>query len=296
MSMVIRGLVGVLVAVAGLVASPVSGQTVDPPGFGPVSLESGQVIRMNVFCFEHAVGRSAPSACRGNVMFHDAAGREIVRSAYVLQPGESAHIDLPYRQARGAGVSGGRVLIIPCILPDPGGRAVPSAEVLDRQEGRLVSVRFVNPMAARMSAFNNSLTDPGSLVGFDPQPDPPGFGAVTLAAGETARFNVFCFEHPVNGYPAEPCAGEVMFHDENGRVLQSGRYDLQPGDSTSLEFRSRRGRAGTFAGGIVPCVLPDPGGRVVPDVEIAAGDGSVRLVIGPAVARMSALEEQVPAR
>ena len=45
--------------------------------------------------------------------------------------------------------------------------------------------------------------------------------------------------------------------------------------------------------GIIPCVIPDPGGRAVPNVEVidlATGDTS--LLINPAVARMSQFQDR----
>ena len=45
--------------------------------------------------------------------------------------------------------------------------------------------------------------------------------------------------------------------------------------------------------GIVPCVVPNPGGRAVPNVEVTDGNGNVALSITPAVARMSDFQQLV---
>ena len=46
----------------------------DPPGFGIVTLKTGQTIGLNVVCFDHQVGFVPPGPCHGLLMFHDAAG------------------------------------------------------------------------------------------------------------------------------------------------------------------------------------------------------------------------------
>ena len=61
-----------------------SAQSIDPPGFGPISVKGTQVVRLNVVCFDHTVGYDAPAPCRGEVMFHDAAGKELKRASYDL--------------------------------------------------------------------------------------------------------------------------------------------------------------------------------------------------------------------
>jgi hypothetical protein len=261
----------------------------DPPGFGIVTLKTGQTIGLNVVCFDHQVGFVPPGPCRGLLMFHDAAGNDLVRTTYDLKPGEtkSLRFTLPERVAIGA--------IDPCWIPAPGGRAVASVELFDAFGNPTL---FAHPAAARMSDFNNSSDgrlDPGSLVGFNPQPDPPAFGMVTLSLrSQLIRVNVACFEHPVNGTPPDPCRGAFMFHDAAGGVVKTGRYELKPGEVVALEYAMPVGdTTGNLIAGIIPCVLPERGGRAVPNVEIvnrATGDTS--LLINPAVDRMSQFQKQ----
>lgn len=263
---------------------------VDPPGFAPVPVKGSQTIRLNVLCFDHQVGYDAPATCRGAVMFHDAAGRELKRSTYELTPGETMNLQLTIPAATASGAPIQRVAIIPCILPDPGGVAVPSVEVFDRDAGRMVL--HINPAAARMSEFNNSLADPGSISGFDPQPDPPVFPVATLRTDQAMRMNVFCFEHPVNLAAPESCRGTIMFHDAAGTVLKRATYDLVPGQSASVGLAAP-GRSGLV--GIIPCIVPEPGGRAVPNVEVLDAEGRLAMLINPTVARASRLK-QAPVR
>ncbi len=267
----------ILVALFG--SSPVLAAGSNPPGFAPITVKSSQTIRLNVVCFDHSVGTSQPQNCRGDLMFHDAAGRELKRASYELQPGAMTFLQLT--------VPTSKVLIVPCVIPAEGGRAIPSAEVFDRANGRVVL--FENPATGNMREFNNAI-DPGTAIGFDPQPDPPGFGVVTLRADQAMRMNVFCFEHAVDGAEPRTCSGEIMFHDANGNVLRRGTYQLSPGQTNSLAVTLPATRASLVA--IVPCVIPNPGGRTVPNVEVIdrATDQVVQL-INPAVARMSQFQQ-----
>jgi hypothetical protein len=282
----LRLFVAVLTAAAALVAGPAAAQAVDPPGFAPLTLEGTQVVRLNVFCFEHGVGGQLPSACTGEVMFHNAAGSEIKSGRYALEPGQTMSLQLaiPARTASGDVIS--RVTIIPCVLPDPGGLAIPSVEVFDRDAGR--AILFANPVAPRMSDFSNGLASPGDIAGFDPQPDPPAFGMATIRSDQSMRMNVFCFEHAVNGAEPTACTGTIMFHDAAGNILRRGTYSLEPGQTRSFGFIPPDARSGATLVGIIPCVLPDPlSGRIVPNVEVMTGDGSVVVQFGPAAARAS---------
>ncbi len=261
-------------------------QASDPPGFAAVSTNGNQVVAINVSCFDHQVGLLPPDPCHGELMFHDAAGHVLKRGTYDLQPGESTSLRLAIPAANANGDPIAHVLIVPCVIPAPGGRAVPSVEVFDRAAGRVIL--FENPAAARMSEFNNSRVDPGSLVGFNPQPDPPGFGLVTLSTSESLRLTVACFEHAVNGFPPDPCRGVAMFHDVAGNILWRGVVALDPGETKSIEFTPPASRTGAGFVSIDPCWLPAPGGRGVPNIEVLdAASGNVLLLINPAAARMS---------
>ena len=126
---------------------------------------------------------------------------------------------------------------------------------------------------------------------FNPVPEPPGFGLVTLVAGQSIRVNVVCSEHGAGHVPPGPCAGELMFHDAAGNTLASQRYALLPGQSASLPltvFRESGDPVGPV--GYDPCVMPSSANRgfAIPSVEVFSTDtGRTMLFINPAAARLS---------
>lgn len=260
----------------------------DPPGFADVTLTPSQAVRLSVVCFDHQVGELPPDPCHGELMLHDAAGNVLKRGTYDLEPGESAFLRLVFAPS---GDGQPRLGIAPCVLPAPGGLAIPSVEVIDTHTGRVV--HFANPAAARMSEFNNGIADPGSIVGFNPQPDPPGFGLVTIRTDQTIRLSVACYDHPIGAVPPDPCRGELMFHDARGLVVARGTYDLQPGQRGFLRFAPDASDVGGAVLGINPCILPAPGGRAVPSVEVIDRSmGRIALLVQPAVARMSQFQRR----
>jgi hypothetical protein len=271
--------------------SPGFAQQSDPPAFAPISVRGGEVIAINVFCFEHGVGGALPTACRGELMFHDVSGRELRSIVYELEPGSSTSLRLPVPATTASGTPIQRVLIIPCIIPAPGGPAVPTVEVFDREAGRVVL--FQNPVAARASALSDGTGGGGADSGAEAGSDPPAFGMTTIRSDQTMRMNVFCFEHAAGPVAApSACHGTVMFHDVAGNVLRRGTYDLEPGQSRSFVFLPPETRLSLA--GIIPCVLPDPGGHAVPDVEVVDADGSVRVLMPPAAAHLSQFQVLQP--
>lgn len=249
---------------------------VDPPGFGIVTLVPGEAIKLNVVCFAHSIGELPPGPCRGQLMFHDRAGNLLSERRYDLQPGESAFLALA------PGLSDfvtPRLGINPCVIPAPGGRAVPSVEVIDRRTRHVV--RYANPVAARMFGTGDRGT---------PVSDPPGFGLVTINTDQVIRLNVVCFEHAIGDFPPDPCHGDLMFHDATGRDLVDRSVDLRPGEAAFIQFVVPATAPGGLVG-IDPCWVHLSGGPSAADVEVFdRATGEVSLLIGPAVARMSQLD------
>lgn len=125
---------------------------------------------------------------------------------------------------------------------------------------------------------------------FNPLPDPPGFGLVTLVSGQSLRVNVVCSPHGVGAFPPGPCAGELIMHDADGNTLTSRRVVLTPGQAASLEFNLFREGGGPF--GIDPCWIPgdENAGHAIPSAEVfSAETGLTTLFLNPAVARLSDL-------
>jgi hypothetical protein len=121
-----------------------------------------------------------------------------------------------------------------------------------------------------------------------PLPDPPAFGLVNLAPGQSIRINVVCAPHGIGRVPPGPCAGQLMFHDGDGNMLSSQTVSLTAGKSASLAFDGAV-RGGTVA--IDPCWIPAPdSSRGIPSVEVFdTASGQTTMFINPAVARLSNL-------
>jgi len=121
-----------------------------------------------------------------------------------------------------------------------------------------------------------------------PLPDPPMFGLVNLAPGQSIRINVVCAPHGIGRTPPGPCAGQLMLHDGDGNMLSSQAVSLAAGKSASLAFDGAV-RGGTVA--IDPCWIPAPdSSRGISSVEVFdTTSGQTTLFINPAVARLSNL-------
>lgn len=276
----------ILLAPAGLFAAQGkdrSGQATNPPGFGLVTVQPAQTIRINLTCFGHTIGRIPPGPCHGLAMFHDSRGDVLKQAAVDLRPGESGFME--YTPPRLTGdVLISPVGIDPCWVPAAGGTVIPTVEVLDNGGNLLL---FENVATPRMSEFNNAFTNPETDSGFNPTPDPPGFGMITVTSTMKLRMNTSCFAHTINGIPPGPCRGTVMVHDMAGNVIQQTAYDLKPGQTASFEFTPPPTSDRTSVH-IDPCWLPAEGGRAVPDVELVdASSGQTRFVVNAAAARVS---------
>jgi hypothetical protein len=74
-----------------------------------------------------------------------------------------------------------------------------------------------------------------TTTAFNPQPDPPRFGMVGIADGQTARLNLVNLGIPVNGF-APPCRATLKFFDGDGNLLASQRVDINPGQAAFLDL------------------------------------------------------------
>jgi hypothetical protein len=281
----------VLLAFTANVDAQVRVSRIDPPGFGIVPLKSGQTIKLHVSCFDHQVGHLPPDPCRGTALLNDATGQTLVAQSFELTSGQSRSLQFTFTPIGDVNPGVDAIALAgidPLWIPAAGGISIPFVEVFDQAGNPLL---FENPAAARMTEFNNGFTNPGTIAGFNPQPDPPGFGLVTLTPAMFMRTNVACFGRPVNGIPPDPCRGTVMFHNAAGDVLKQADYDLKPGTVASFPFSINDRRENVE---IIPCVLPQPGGRAVPNVELVnALTGDTMFLVNPAAARMSQFQ-QVP--
>ena len=138
----------------------------------------------------------------------------------------------------------------------------------------------------------------GTASAFNPQPDPPGFGIVSINPDQTIRLNVVCWEHAVNGLPPDPCHGELMFHDMAGNIVAIQTVKLGPGQAASLDFTYARGASPGLLVGIEPCWIPDPtSGRALPTTEVfETSSGRVALHVNPLTPRVSIIENNARGR
>jgi len=134
----------------------------------------------------------------------------------------------------------------------------------------------------------------GPAVAFNPQPDPPAFGIVSINPDQTIRLNVVCWEHEVAGMPPTPCSGEMMFHDTAGNVVARQHVKLAPGGATLLDFSLGPRTSPSLLFGADPCWIPDPtSGRALPTVEVFdTHSGRVARHINPLTPRISIVGSQ----
>ena len=73
---------------------------------------------------------------------------------------------------------------------------------------------------------------------FNPQPDPPRYGMVGIADGQTARLNIVNLgvPDPTTGFPPDPCRTRLQFLDADGNVLASRIVAPEMGHSKFLDF------------------------------------------------------------
>ena len=134
-----------------------------------------------------------------------------------------------------------------------------------------------------------------TLWAFDPQPDPPAFGVVSITPDQTIRLNAVCSEHGARGVPAGPCRAELMLHDAAGTVLVSQIVRLRPGQTTFLDYTVGIRTTPLERVGIVPCILPDPErGRMLPTVEVFDNaTGQTAFLVNPVTPRLSFIKSLV---
>lgn len=234
----------------------------------PVGVARGQVARLTVVwtrvyppdpCFP-------PGPCKTYGPFNttlaliDASGRVVARQTFALAQGRPAALNFAPSEFGAGGRAQLRAQVTverdaegftPCIMP--------SLEVIN------------------LDGSNSTVVNPGALVGFQPQPDPPRdryadddefeFGFVTEGRGQTIRLNA-AFTDADTDLPPGPCRVTLSFYDGDGRLVMQTVETLELGQTVSLDVPAGEIPAGVrkrlratvqveaLPGGLIPCVMP----------------------------------------
>jgi hypothetical protein len=229
--------------------------------FSAVGVARGQAARLTVYWTRVSPPDPclSPDPCRvgpfnATLSFYDAEGRVVARQEATLYRGRTstltyAPLDLPV----GARVSARAVVEVE---PDPSGIipcVIPAVEVVNLDRGP------------------SSILNPGALVGFNPQPDPPvppdfDFGFASAVRGQTFRVSASYLD--ADGVPPDPCRVTLSFYDGEGRLVAQTVRVLELGKTVSFDVPAgelpaggrRRLRASVHVeplpGGFIPCVMP----------------------------------------
>jgi hypothetical protein len=123
----------------------------DPPAFGVISARPGETIQLHAVCSEHGAAGIAPRACAAQMMIHDTTGEIVAKQDIRLRVGEAATLEYTVDPSR----AGGRVGIVPCIIPTPlSGRLLPTAQLLSETGETILAL---NPVAPRLSFIKDAM-------------------------------------------------------------------------------------------------------------------------------------------
>lgn len=112
-----------------------------------------------------------------------------------------------------------------------------------------------------------------ALWAFNPQPDPPGFGMISLVDNEALRINVVC-HNPPDDRPSgvsNSCTANIGFLSSDGRTLKMTQKMIPAQASDFVEITRAELRSMGVVGtriGLVPMVVPSTGSRVIPTAEV----------------------------
>jgi hypothetical protein len=239
----------------------------EPINLSSVGVARGQVARLTVVWTRVLPPGPCPppGPCKTYGPFNvtlallDSEGRAVARQSFALLQGRAAALNFAPSEFGAGGRAQLRAQItvdrdaegfIPCIIP---------------------SLEVVN-----LDGSNSTVVNPGALVGFNPQPEPPGdrepdtdfeFGFVTVGRGQTMRLNA-SFTDADTDLPPGPCRVTLNFYDGDGRLVMQTIETVELGKSVSLDVPAgeipstvrRRLRATVHVealpGGLIPCIMP----------------------------------------
>ena len=209
----------------------------DPPRYGMIGITPGETLRINV-ANPQLPSATLPRPCRVELTFLDSTGNPLLPPVQrTLEAGQSAHFDLNgdalFPTGTGDVLLRAEVRPVVRVLPNPtdvGSAFVPpdpcvsSIELFDNATGK-----------TRVSA---GLQNPGVILGFNPQPDPPRvFAQLGIVGGQTIRLNTVNVGEPGSPLsPPDPCRVTLVLFGPEGGVLAHSTEVLQPGAATFLDF------------------------------------------------------------
>lgn len=189
----------------------------------------------------------------------DAGGRVVARQQVALAQGRPAALNFAPSEF-GAG-----------------GRAQLRAQItVDRDADGVIPCVIPSLEVVNIDGSNSTVVNPGTLVGFNPQPEPPGdrepysefeFGFVTVGRGQTMRLNA-AFTDMDSDLPPGPCRVTLSFYDGDGRLVLRTFETVELGQTVSLDVPAgelpqtvrKRLRATVrveaLPGGLTPCIMP----------------------------------------
>lgn len=189
----------------------------------------------------------------------DAGGRVVARQQVALAQGRPAALNFAPSEF-GAG-----------------GRAQLRAQItVDRDADGVIPCVVPSLEVVNIDGSNSTVVNPGTLVGFNPQPEPPGdrepysefeFGFVTVGRGQTMRLNA-AFTDMDSDLPPGPCRVTLSFYDGDGRLVlrtietvelgQTVSLDVPAGELPQIVRKRLRAtvRVEALPGGLTPCIMP----------------------------------------
>jgi hypothetical protein len=138
-------------------------------------------------------------------------------------------------------------------------------------------------------------------LAFDPQPEPPAFGVISIRVREVLQLHAVCSPMGAGLVGPRACAGTMMVTDRSGTVLAKQDYRLRPGQAATLHYLADAADAafgdGSVRVGIVPCFVPNPlSGRTIPTAELVDETGRTVVHVNPAAPRLSFIDALVATR
>jgi hypothetical protein len=134
-------------------------------GFGMIGIVQGQTARLNVV----NIGDPNQSPCEVTLQFLDGEGNTLAERGIIIIGGKATSLDLDADELGGPDTRAGRVQIR-AVTKVLGGRDTKNTDVATCGDNLLSTLEIFDNTTGQTTVILN----PAVLVGFNPQPDPPG--------------------------------------------------------------------------------------------------------------------------